>query len=375
MLTAQQIRETTFAKSLGNYKAAEVDQFVSEVAATVEAMTKKQEEDRSKMEILAAKLMDYRNQEENIQNALLNAQRSADSIVREAKQSAELTLQDMEIKRDQALEDMERKIAEKQEEYDRLNEELSAEYEEKNAALVAEYEEKNANFETEYAQKSADARTAYEADLAKQDAKIAEKRQELIDLKDQVATFRDELLEQYKQHLKLIDMLPGEKAPEEDELFAEKTETVAMPELVLDVPEVALPESELKDVTAAEPEIIFDVPEVAMPESKLKDATAAEPEIIFDVPEVAMPESELQEKPAAEPEVVLAETPVEEAPVEETPAPAEPESAPEAPVSDAVWPDDEIEDLPADKEDRFADLQFGDNYDVGGFDNPFNNKN
>ena len=138
MLTAQQIREITFNKlKLGGYKTNEVDQFIDEVAATVEAMTAKQAEDHAKMEVLASKLLEYRTQEESIQNTMLNAQRSADSVLREAQQSADLTLQDAEIKKSQAMEELEKTVADKKAEFEKMSAELDATYSQKSADFHA----------------------------------------------------------------------------------------------------------------------------------------------------------------------------------------------------------------------------------------------
>ena len=379
MLTAQQIREIAFTKTLGGYKTNEVDLFIDEAAATVEALTAKQAEDHSKMEVLASKLMEYRSQEENIQNTMLNAQRSADSLIREAQQSADLTLQDAEIKKTQTLEEMERQVAEKQAEFEKMTADLTASFEQKNADMTADFEQKSAN-----------AQASFDADKADKEAKIAAKEQELVDLKDKVAKFQDDLLDLYRKHLELIGMMPGEKAPKKAEPV--EAPVAAEPEIMFEAP------------AAVEPEISFDVPTVepiAVEPVSFDAPAAVEPEITFDAPAAVEPEISFEAPVAAEPEISFG-----------APAAAEPEANPfgandgglefgtpsfdlgdgsglefttpagndgglefTSPAGGAMWADEEIVDLPADKENRFADLQFGDNYDVGGSTNPFGRNN
>ena len=78
-----------------------------------------------KVEVLADKLIEYRNDEDNIRTALMSAQKLADTVVREAKHKAGLILDDARIKSDKILENAQRGIKEEQQELERLKREVT----------------------------------------------------------------------------------------------------------------------------------------------------------------------------------------------------------------------------------------------------------
>ena len=82
MYTAEDIRNITFTKSLGGYKTGEVDDFIDICADTVEELTKTNADLKKKMELLANKVVEYRNDEDSIRTALLSAQRMGDTVLR-----------------------------------------------------------------------------------------------------------------------------------------------------------------------------------------------------------------------------------------------------------------------------------------------------
>ena len=94
MLTVNDIRNVRFTTSMGKYKAAEVDEFIDRCAETISALTAAKIELEKKLEVLADKLVEYRNDEDNIRTALLSAQKLGDTVVREARHKAGLILDD-----------------------------------------------------------------------------------------------------------------------------------------------------------------------------------------------------------------------------------------------------------------------------------------
>ena len=84
MITAKEVRESVFSRSARGYKVSEIDDFLEDVAVSIEQLCSENESLLKKMELLAAKVQEYREDEDNIRAALLTAQRSADQIVREA---------------------------------------------------------------------------------------------------------------------------------------------------------------------------------------------------------------------------------------------------------------------------------------------------
>lgn len=89
MITANDIREVTFSRTMGGYKTAEVDAFLDRCAEAVDELTKENTENTKKMQVLAETIVDYRNQEDSIRSALISAQRMSESVIADAKKQAE----------------------------------------------------------------------------------------------------------------------------------------------------------------------------------------------------------------------------------------------------------------------------------------------
>ena len=125
MYTPDEIRNVVFTKSLGGYKTSEVDEFIDRCADTVEALIKEKTELSKKLEVLADKLVEYRNDEDSIRTALLSAQRLGDTVVREANHKAGLILDDANIKAQKIQETAQREIQTEKEELQRIQKEVS----------------------------------------------------------------------------------------------------------------------------------------------------------------------------------------------------------------------------------------------------------
>lgn len=148
-MTLDEIRNVEFSRGRG-YRAEEVDDFIDSVAETVEQLIREKEELAEKMRVLADKIVEYRNDEDSIRAALLNAQRAGDAARREAEQQA------AEIRR-------------------------AAESEAEDIRSVAL-------------------------------AKIEEEKRELERVQREVTAFKTRLMSLYKEHLAVIGMLPEEEA-------------------------------------------------------------------------------------------------------------------------------------------------------------------
>lgn len=147
MMTLDDIRNVEFSKGRG-YRAEEVDDFIDECVGLVEKLLGDLDEANQKIKVLADKVAEYRNEEDSIRSALLNAQRTGDTIVREAQEKANTLLQEANENAD---------------------------------AVRRELLEKAEN-----------------------------EKQELERVKEEVATFKTRLLELYKDHLAVIRLLPEE---------------------------------------------------------------------------------------------------------------------------------------------------------------------
>lgn len=151
-MTLDEIRNVEFSRGRG-YRAEEVDDFIDACAETVEQLNREKEELSQKMKVLADKLVEYRNDEDSIRAALLNAQRAGDAARREAEEAAAAM-------KKQAEEEVE---------------------EIRSAALN----------------------------------KIAEEKNELQRVQKEVEAFKARLMTLYKEHLAVIGMLPEQEATKE----------------------------------------------------------------------------------------------------------------------------------------------------------------
>ena len=125
MITAKEIREVKFNRSLGGYKTNEVDAFLDRCADAVEELTKLLNENERKMQVLAESVVDYRNQEDSIRSALISAQRMSESVISDARKQADDILEaarnEAKSMHDKALEE----TAAEQEELRRVRQEVA----------------------------------------------------------------------------------------------------------------------------------------------------------------------------------------------------------------------------------------------------------
>ena len=99
MLTIDEIREISFRRAGKNgYNAADVDDFIDEVTATVEQLIAEKNDCVRKMDILAGKIEQYREDEETVRNALLTSQKLSDTTLKEAQNKADYIIRSAEKK-------------------------------------------------------------------------------------------------------------------------------------------------------------------------------------------------------------------------------------------------------------------------------------
>lgn len=153
LLTAQDIKSVQFTKTFGGYKTNEVDDFLDRCVEAVDTLTRINAENEHKMQVLGQSIVEYREQEDSIRHALLNAQRMSDTILEEAREKAAQMLADAES------------------EASRIHE--------------------------------------------KAEGEIQVERDELKRVQNEVATFKARLLSIYREHLTLIGVLTDEEAPAE----------------------------------------------------------------------------------------------------------------------------------------------------------------
>jgi cell division initiation protein len=164
MLTVRDIREKSFEKTLGfGYRMDSVDSYLKQVAQSMQQCLDANADLEKKIEVLADKLTEYREDEESLRMALLGAQKLGDSVIRESKTKAEIIMREATIKSE---------------------------------AMI-------------------------DAAKRKQETEILH----LEKLKSEVAEFKNQLLMTYKQHLEVISSLPaGEPEQPKPELDEQQIE-------------------------------------------------------------------------------------------------------------------------------------------------------
>ncbi len=86
MFTPQQLDQISFEKArFGGYDMESVDEFLEPLIQDYETLYKENATLKSKMRILVEKLEEYRKNESSVKEALMNAQRTSENMVREAE--------------------------------------------------------------------------------------------------------------------------------------------------------------------------------------------------------------------------------------------------------------------------------------------------
>ncbi len=95
MFTPQQIEQISFGKqTFGGYDMQAVDEFLEPLTEDYVTLYKENALLKSKMRVLVAKLEEYRDNEESMKDAIVNAQKTCDKMVKEAEAKCTQMLKD-----------------------------------------------------------------------------------------------------------------------------------------------------------------------------------------------------------------------------------------------------------------------------------------
>lgn len=310
MLTPKQIKNHEFQLAGRNaYRASDVDGFMTELYESYEQMFRENAELVKKLSLLADKVSEYKNDEDNIRNALLMAERMKDSILAEAQDKAKAALAATE-ERVRAAKDA---------------------VDEKTTAIL-----QHANEEADKIIADANSRAEDTLKLAQSNAtKLLAKAQEIYD--EQVSTIKDEaekeqaylnrikaesvkvrmeLLDTYKTQMQILEYTPdfSEEVKEMRKKHDDAEETEAVEEAVAEADtEVEISDAEPITDAEAEEEIYSstdNVEEVSEEEEEeiaivLESVTAVDDYLVED-DYVSLPEddAEYNEEDDEEEEVV-----------------------------------------------------------------------
>ena len=185
-MEAADIMDKKFNKGLNGYKMEEVDEFLQEVSSAFSDLKKQNEEMEKKMEVLADKIREYRNDEEAIKEALLGAQKQSSAVLSSTKEKSEQMINEAKEKADAMIKEAEENVKEKDEYAKKLVEDANAE----KTRVIAECE-----------RRSAEIKANMEAEIKKQESILAKTRNESN-------SYREKLLNLYNEHIALINSIP-----------------------------------------------------------------------------------------------------------------------------------------------------------------------
>ena len=98
MFTPQQIEQISFGKqTFGGYDMQAVDEFLEPLTEDYVTLYKENALLKSKMRVLVTKLEEYRENEASMKDAIVNAQKTCDLMVKEAEEKCKLMLSDANL--------------------------------------------------------------------------------------------------------------------------------------------------------------------------------------------------------------------------------------------------------------------------------------
>ena len=258
-MEAADIIDKKFSKGLNGYKMEEVDEFLQEVSSAFLELKKQNEEMEKKMEVLADKIREYRNDEEAIKEALLGAQKQSSAVLSTAKEKSEKMISEAKEKSDALIKAAEEKVKE---------------HGEQAKKLIADANEEKTKVIAECERRSAEVKANMEAEIKKQESILAKTR-------DESNAYRERLLNLYNEHIAQLKAIP-EKCENEFVKKAKDSIKITEPEKPAEPAPQPKPEQKIE---AAKPE----------PEPKKEQPKKNEEIVLEKTNEIAL-------KPVFEPE-------------------------------------------------------------------------
>lgn len=214
MIASEDVRRVTFERAMRGYRCEDVDDYLKQVADSIDALSAENEDLQKKLVVLAQRIDQYRAEEDTLRTTMINAQRLGENVIREAKQKAAEIIRTANIK--------------------------------------SEDREQHARDEVELA------------------------KQELITLKKEADSFKKTLMGMYREHIEVLSKIPeypGELAQEavaEQKAQAAASYTQPEPE-----PQPVQPEPEPEPVAQPEP-VVQEEPVYQQPEPEYYDSDPAD---------------------------------------------------------------------------------------------------
>ena len=198
MLSAKEIRNIKFSKSMSGYKQEEVDILLDKVESDYEQFERTLREMAAKIEQLKGELAESKSSQGSIESVLISAQKLADQIVEEAKtKSAQIV-----ASAESSISDITTKEQELTAAFDRKANKRKAELEDDIEKIIAAAEARQQIIEK-----------------ATQDS--IDRQKALFDkMKIEVAAFKSDITAKYKEHIEILSKLPDSVPTDPAEIAA-----------------------------------------------------------------------------------------------------------------------------------------------------------
>lgn len=198
MLSASEIKNVKFAKSMSGYKQEEVDILLDKIEADYAQFERIINEFQEKNDALVKEIESLKASQNSIQSVLLSAQQLADRIVSEAKEKSEEIIKNAETNISVIT---------------TREKELSATFELKAQERKSELEKELGDMVSKAKLKAESITAAAEDSVARQ--------QILFDkLKIEIAAFKSNITAKYKEHLEILSSIP-DSVPSDPKQIAE----------------------------------------------------------------------------------------------------------------------------------------------------------
>lgn len=190
-MNAKDILSRRFEKATFNgYKTDDVDEFLREISSEYSQLQKDKNELERKLEVLADKIREYRDDEDALKDALLLAQKQGNQIVNDSKAAAEKLRKETQEATDKQLKEAQAKA-------DKLT------------AVADEYAKRITKETNERADKMIKEARAKADEIDQMMKKQTEIQQNILQkTRKEADEYRNRLLTAYKSHMDLIAKLP-----------------------------------------------------------------------------------------------------------------------------------------------------------------------
>ena len=126
MLNPSDVTNKKFEKYMGKgYRQDDVDGYLRQISNEIGLMLEDRQSLERKIEVLADKLMEYKNDEESMRAALIGAQKLGDAVIRESKDKASRIIEEANAKAASIVQEAQRSMDREQAAFTRLQHEVA----------------------------------------------------------------------------------------------------------------------------------------------------------------------------------------------------------------------------------------------------------